>query len=90
MILLHRADCLASNGDLSNYHFCREALDDFRRENELIIPEPLITGHDLIELGLTPGPEFKHILESVADAQMEGDLTTRDEAIEWVRRKFAG
>jgi hypothetical protein len=46
-----------------------------------IAPEPLLSGEGLIAAGLAPGPSFKHILESTYDAQLEGDITTPDEAL---------
>jgi len=44
-------------------------------------PTPLITGDDLTAHGLQPGPLFKRILTDVYDAQLEGRITTRDQAI---------
>ena len=85
---LHRADCLASHGDLSNYHFCRKKLNEFRMEKEKIIPPPLVTGNDLIEQGYTPGPLFKKILERVQEAQLDGEIETKEEAIALVRFEF--
>lgn len=49
-------------------------------------PERLVRGRDLIEAGLAPGPRFGELLEAAFDAQLEGRLTSRDEAIEFVRR----
>lgn len=46
-----------------------------------IAPEPLLTGEGLIASGLAPGPSFRHILESTYDAQLEGIITTPDEAL---------
>lgn len=80
---LHRLDCLGSHGDLSNYYFCQDKLEEFGQE--VIRPEPLINGHDLIALGLTPGPVFSEILRAVEDRQLEGGLSARDEALEYVR-----
>lgn len=51
---------------------------------EALNPPPLVTGDDLAALGLTPGPEFKRILAAVRDAQLEGRLASRAEAIEMV------
>jgi hypothetical protein len=45
-------------------------------------PPPLLTGDDLTAAGLTPGPVFKRVLESVYDAQLEGRVTTKAEALE--------
>jgi poly(A) polymerase len=55
--------------------------------NEEVAPAPLITGDDLIALGLSPGPRFRKILEAVYDAQLEDRVKSRDEAIEFVRAK---
>jgi alkanesulfonate monooxygenase SsuD/methylene tetrahydromethanopterin reductase-like flavin-dependent oxidoreductase (luciferase family) len=52
-------------------------------------PEPLVRGGDLIELGFKPGPQFKEILRQVEDAQLGGELHSRDEAIKWLRTKFS-
>ena len=48
-------------------------------------PEPLINGHDLIKLGLSPGPLFSEILGAVEDLQLEGNLSGKEEALAWVR-----
>ena len=53
-----------------------------------IRPTPLITGRDLIEAGYEPGPRFKEILAAVEDAQLEGRLSLREAAMEFVRREF--
>lgn len=50
-----------------------------------IAPAPLITGDDLVALGLRPGPRFKEILDRVYDAQLEGRITTRTAALELAR-----
>jgi poly(A) polymerase len=76
---LHRLDCLASHGDLSNYRYCRDALEDLGPEE--IRPAPLITGYDLIALGYTPGPEFKQVLSAVEDGQLEGNVSDRETAL---------
>lgn len=43
-------------------------------------PTPLLTGDDLTAMGLSPGPQFKRILDAVYDAQLGGTITTYDEA----------
>ena len=85
---LHRIDCLASHADLENYDFCREKLEEFSREEEELIPPPLITGDDLIAEGYQPGPQFKEILNTVAEAQLEGTLKSKEEALKFVRQKY--
>ncbi len=84
---LHRLDCLASHGDLSNYEFCRERLEELDRE--AIRPAPLLNGHDLIREGLAPGPLFSQILTELEDRQLEGSIRSREEALAWLRRNWA-
>jgi poly(A) polymerase len=60
-----------------------------KRENtpdEEMRPEPLIKGHDLIALGLKPGPAFKDILSAAEDAQLEGSIHTREEGLAFVQQ----
>jgi len=83
---LHRLDCLASHGDLSSYNYCLGKLEEFGRE--AMRPAPLVTGDDLIALGLRPGPEFGVILNELEDLQLEGRIRTREEALEFARSKF--
>lgn len=79
---LHRVDCLGSHGLLDNYRFLLERREEF--SNAPLIPPPLITGRDLIDAGMTPGPAFKKILEAVQGMQLEGTLETREGAMAWV------
>ena len=79
---LHRVDCSSSNGILENHIFLREKQVEFA--NEPLIPPRLLTGHDLIERGCQPGPAMGEILTKAQDLQLEGQLKSRDEAIEWL------
>jgi poly(A) polymerase len=83
---LHRLDCLASHGDLTNWEFCKKKLAELGPEE--IRPKRLLTGDDLIAKGYRPGPLFSKILTQLEDAQLEGTIKTRDEALEWLRREF--
>jgi putative nucleotidyltransferase with HDIG domain len=85
---LHRVDCASSHGALDNYDFLRARREEFA--SEPLIPPPLITGRDLIALGLAPGPRFSEILEAVQSRQLEGTLISHAQAMEWVKREFAG
>ena len=84
---LHRVDCLSSHGALDNYDFLKTKAEEFA--NEPLIPPPLVTGHDLMALGWKPGPHFGPILEAVQTAQLEGTLSTTEEAINWVKKNYA-
>jgi len=83
---LHRIDCLSSHGQLDSYEYSREQLHSMPPES--IRPTPLITGQDLIEAGYEPGPRFKEVLGAVEDAQLEGRLTSREAAMEYVHSEF--
>ena len=49
-----------------------------------IAPAPLLTGDDLIAASLKPGPRFKTLLDQAYDQQLEGGLTTRQQALDWL------
>src|SRR5271165_3647621 len=83
---LHRIDCKASHGGLDLYNFVAEKLRTTPPEE--IRPEPLLSGWDLNELGYAPGPRFKEILAAVEDAQLEGRVRSREEAVELVKGEF--
>jgi poly(A) polymerase len=85
-LALHRADSLASHGNLSTYELIREKLSETPPEK--IRPRVLITGDDLIAAGYAPGPRFREILEAVEDAQLEGRLSSREAALKFVEREF--
>jgi poly(A) polymerase len=84
---LHRVDCQSSHRVLDNYEFLLRKREEFA--NEPIIPPPLVRGDDLIALGLKPGPKFGEILEAVETRQLEGTLSTREEALDWVKQKYS-
>jgi poly(A) polymerase len=86
LLELTRIDALSSNGDLRYYLFCKERLASL--EEEEIRPPPLLRGDDLIALGYKPGPLFAKILRQVEDQQLGGELGSREEALDWVKRNF--
>jgi poly(A) polymerase len=85
-LALHRADSLASHRDLSTYELVRQKREEIPPEK--MRPSPLVTGDDLIAAGHLPGPKFREILTAVEDAQLEGRLLSRDEALAFVQREF--
>jgi poly(A) polymerase len=85
-LALHRADCLASHGDLSIYEFAQEKLAAIPPDK--MRPAPLVSGDDLIAAGYVPGPRFKEILNAVEDAQLEGRLSSKDAALAFVNSEF--
>jgi putative nucleotidyltransferase with HDIG domain len=86
LLELARIDALSASGDLQYYRFCTERLAELKQEE--IRPAPLLRGRDLIEMGFTPGPVFSAILKQVEDAQLGGELTSHEQAVEWVNRRY--
>jgi tRNA nucleotidyltransferase/poly(A) polymerase len=65
-------------------------LDDYWRQSERIAPEPLIGGRDLLRaFDLQPGPRIGELLETVREAQVAGEVRSREEALALVRRELA-
>ncbi|MCK6556782.1 CCA tRNA nucleotidyltransferase [Candidatus Binatia bacterium] len=87
LLELARLDSLAASGDLTHYEFCMRRRAELAAQAQLR-PPPLLRGRDLLALGLRPGPRVGQLLAAVADAQLDGTLRTRDEALAWVRGKL--
>lgn len=83
---LHRVDCLGSHGYVDNYHFLRAKQEEFAHEP--LIPKPFVNGHDLIALGLKPGPKIGEILEAAQTRQLEGAFADREAALTWVKAEY--
>ncbi len=83
---LHRADSLSSHRHLSTYEFLQQKLAEIPPEQ--FRPTPLVTGDDLIAAGYAPGPRFREILDAVEDAQLEGRLASRTEAMKFIENNF--
>jgi poly(A) polymerase len=82
-LALHRMDSRASHGDLTLYDFAKERYEAIPQQE--VRPELLLTGRDLIAAGYQPGPQFKAILAMAEDAQLEGRIRTKDEALALVQ-----
>ena len=74
------------DGDTEHVDYCRDYLE--HQPTGPINPPPLVTGHDLVRHGLKPGPRFAVLLERVREAQLEGQIHSKREALEWVDRQL--
>ncbi|HWQ53623.1 MAG TPA: CCA tRNA nucleotidyltransferase [Bryobacteraceae bacterium] len=83
---LHRLDCLSSNGRLDTWRMVKSRYELMPPEE--LKPPPLATGEDLIAAGYQPGPEFGRMLRALEDAQLEGRIGSREEALALVREQF--
>ena len=84
---LHRLDCLSSHRHLESYDFVRDFLA--QTPPEQVRPPRLLTGDDLLYLGYRPGPRFSEILRTIEDAQLEGLVGTREEALQYLAKMYS-
>ncbi len=82
---LHRLDCLGSHGRMDAYDFLVAQSAELAGQPE--IRPPLLTGSDLIALGLKPGKEMGALLNEIRDKQLQDELKTADEARDWVKSR---
>jgi len=81
---LHRADAMGGCGKLDKHAFLLDKAAEVAAERvaKEAVPEPvrLVTGNDLIEMGLKPSPRFTQILNDVNG----GDFATREDALAYL------
>jgi poly(A) polymerase len=85
-LALHRLDALSAHGDLTCYNFARAHFEAEPAPN--LRPAPLLTGRDLIAAGYRPSPQFKSMLALAEDAQLEGVITTPEQALALVQATY--
>lgn len=86
-LCLHEADCNASHGSIDNVVFLQQKQQEFAAENTL--PTAFVSGKDLIEMGVRPGPIISHLLREVYDLQLEQQIINRENALKWLHNKVA-
>lgn len=84
---LHRLDCLGSNGRLDTHEFLIAQAAELARQPQ--IRPPLLTGADLIAMGLKPGEAMGALLHELREKQLSDELKTPDEARAWVKSQIA-
>ena len=84
---LHRLDSLGSHGDLAHYDFCVAAAEELKQQPEIL--PPLLTGDDLLALGIPRGKKIGELLHELRDRQLAEEIKTPDEARAWVKRMLA-
>ena len=82
------ADACASGRSVDHVDYCEGLLREWGPQE--LNPAPLITGDDLKkEFGLEPGPRYKRLLDAVREAQLDGIVKTKEQALEMIRRLLA-
>ena len=84
---LHRLDCLGSSGDLEHFNFLVEQAEELKHQPQ--IRPPLLTGNDLMALGVKSGKALGALLAEIRELQLADELQTPDAAKMWVRKKLA-
>jgi poly(A) polymerase len=83
---LHRLDCLGSHGDLEHYEFLIGQAAEL--EKQPAIRPPLLTGRDLIALGMKPGPALGALLAEIREKQLQDELKTPRQARAWAKKRL--
>lgn len=83
---LHRLDCLGSHGQLDIYERLRAEARSL--DEKPALKPPLLTGDDLMALGVKPGPGLGALLQELRDKQLQEEIATADEARAWVKGKL--
>ena len=84
---LHRLDCLGSHGALDHYEFLVQQAAEL--EKQPAIRPPLLTGNDLIALGVKPGPAMGALLAEIREKQLQDGLKSPRQARAWARKRLA-
>ncbi|HEY2909401.1 MAG TPA: CCA tRNA nucleotidyltransferase [Gemmataceae bacterium] len=82
LLALHRAIARAGSRVTDHVEFCERMLRDTPPEE--LDPPPLVSGDDLITAGLAPGRDFKRLLVAVRDAQLEGQVRSKEDGLKLV------
>jgi poly(A) polymerase len=85
LLTLHRADALASGRQPVHVDFAEAKLREWTASGE-INPAPLLNGDDLRPFGLPPGPAYKRILDAIREAQLDGTISTHEQALRLARQ----
>lgn len=83
LVKLAEARARGGLGSMDDVLWCQRALE---LPQEQLDPPPLVTGDDLVQQGIRPGPQFKGLLQAVRDAQLDGQIHDHAEAIALVHR----
>ncbi|MFL5241766.1 MAG: CCA tRNA nucleotidyltransferase [Gemmataceae bacterium] len=84
LLALHRADALASGHSTDHVDYCEQLLQEWSEAD--LNPPPLLTGHDLLRLGIPRGPLFKKLLDAVREAQLDGTIAAPQQAMDMAVR----
>jgi poly(A) polymerase len=85
LMRFHELDAVSYDGNLAGLEFVRSIYPEAQRRFNM---KPLLTGDDLVNIGMRPGRHFTEILRVVEDLVLEGTITTQEQALEYVLKKY--
>lgn len=84
---LHLLDCQSSNKRMDSYELVCKFLKETPAEQ--VRPSRILTGEDLREMGFPPGPQYGVMLQALEEAQLEGVITNKTDALSFIKEHFA-
>jgi poly(A) polymerase len=81
--LLEMMEAMSPEGDKAAA-FCLNLL---LQPPEILDPPPLVTGEDLLAMGIPQGPKYKTIIQKIREMQLDGELLTTEDAKEMLKKK---
>ena len=85
-LALHKLDCSSSHNRLELYDYAKARYEAAPAAE--VRPLLMVTGADLIAAGYRPGPEFRSMLDTLEDAQLEGRIASRQEGMMLLQQLF--
>jgi poly(A) polymerase len=85
-LALHRLDCLSSNRNLAAYEYVQEFLR--KTPPEQVRPPRLVSGSEVLEMGFPPGPPVGRVLNAVEEAQLNGEVGSKEDALAFIEARF--
>lgn len=85
---LHRLDCMACHCMVENYLVMLDRIHDLALSGTTPVPKAFLTGKDLLKMGLSPSPRLGKILKKIEEMQLEGAISTREEAIKEAEKEI--
>jgi poly(A) polymerase len=85
LMRFHALDAISYDGNQAGLEFVSALYPEMKKRFGL---KPLITGEDLVKMGLSPGRQFTEILRAIEDLTLEGGLTSTSDALDYVLKHF--
>jgi tRNA nucleotidyltransferase/poly(A) polymerase len=85
LMRFHALDAVSYDGNQAGLEFVSALYPEMKKRFH---QKPLLTGEDLVKLGLDPGRQFTEILRTIEDLSLEGQLQNSEDALDYVLKHF--